>query len=218
MQVAIDGPAGAGKSTIAKLLAQKNRMIYVDTGAMYRALTLKALRTGVDLQDEAALCRLAETTQIEFLEGESGQDVLCDGVLVTDMIRTPQVSSQVGTVASYTGVRRIMVLQQQKLAQSYDIVMDGRDIGEKVLPQADFKFFMTAAPEERARRRLKEWEMKGETADFAEVLQEILRRDAQDAGREEGALKILPDSIVLDTTRLSIQEAVEKMQKIIGGF
>ncbi len=218
MQVAIDGPAGAGKSTIAKLLAQKNRMIYVDTGAMYRALTLKALRTGVNLQDEAALCRLAETTQIEFLEKQNGQDVLCDGVPVTDMIRTPQVSSQVGTVASYTGVRRIMVLHQQKLAQSYDIVMDGRDIGEKVLPQADFKFFMTADPEERARRRLKEWEMRGETADFAEVLQEILRRDAQDAGREEGALKILPDSIVLDTTRLSIREAVEKMQKIIGGF
>ncbi len=217
MQIAIDGPAGAGKSTIAKRLARMLKAIYVDTGAMYRALTWKALQKQVDLEDEEALEKLARATKITFCEGENAQQVLCDGQEVTAAIRTPEVTEAVPTVARHPKVRRVMVALQQALAKENDIIMDGRDIGEKVLPEADFKFFVTASPEERAIRRMKEWEEKTPGISFEQVLREIKERDAMDAARSEGALKILPDSIEIDTTRLTIDGVIATMMNQIGG-
>lgn len=216
MKIAIDGPAGAGKSTIARLLAEKLGFIYIDTGAMYRALTLKALRNGVDLDNEDELCRLVIHTDIDFYHGENGQKVICDGEDVSEDIRKPEVSAHVSKVASLPGVRKIMVERQKRLADKVSVVMDGRDIGECVLPDADYKFFLTASIEERASRRKKELEEKGYAVDLETMKEELKKRDEADANRQVGALKILKDSIVIDTSYMSIEEVINNMLKIIG--
>ncbi len=217
MQIAIDGPAGAGKSTVAKRLAKELNILYIDTGAMYRALTWKALKEKIDLDREDALAILAKNTEISFQEDGHRQKILCDGRDVTDAIRTPEVTVAVPQVAKHPKVRRILVERQQKMALECNVLMDGRDIGEKVLPNADFKFYITATPEERAKRRVKEWEQKKQTVCFDQVLQEIIERDIQDASRSEGALKKFPDAIEIDTTNRSVEEVVQEMQRIIGG-
>jgi cytidylate kinase len=216
MQIAIDGPAGAGKSTVARLIADKLGFIYIDTGAMYRALTWKALAYKIDLQDERKLSELACSTDIYFIKLADKQKVICDGVDISDVIRSPLINDNVSIVAAQPQVRIIMVKKQQDMARTNDVVMDGRDIGEQVLPVADFKFYVTASIDERAHRRILEMQKQGFTSDEQHVRQQIETRDRMDQEREMGALKILEDAIVIDTSSLSIDEVLHRMLAIIG--
>jgi cytidylate kinase len=216
MQIAIDGPAGAGKSTVARLIADRLGFIYIDTGAMYRALTWKALTYGIDLQNEEKLYELACNTEISFAKQSDRQSVICDGVDISDEIRSPLINTNVSIVAALPRVRIVMVKKQQDMARMNDVVMDGRDIGEQVLPGADFKFYITASIEERARRRILEMKDQGFASDEKSVRQQIEKRDRMDQERELGALKILDDAIVIDTSSLSIDEVLNRMLAIIG--
>ncbi|MEN6328515.1 MAG: (d)CMP kinase [Syntrophomonas sp.] len=215
MKIAIDGPAGAGKSTLAKEVSRKLGYIYIDTGAMYRSLTWKALQNGIDLEDAQALWELARNTRIHFLNDSVKQKVICDNMDVTEEIRSPQVSGAVSRVAAYPEVRKIMVQQQQEMGRSVSVVMDGRDIGECVLPDAEYKFFLTANREERARRRTEELRVQGYNVVPELIEKDMLQRDKDDATREIGALKILDDSIVIDTTNLTIEQVLQKILSII---
>lgn len=212
MQIAIDGPAGAGKSTIAKRIAHELGFVYVDTGAMYRALTWEALNQGIDINESSALQELATSSDIHF---ENGQEIYCNNINITCDIRLPRVTEAVSRLASHPAVREIMVKKQQKMARTLDIVMDGRDIGECVLPDADYKFFITASIEERARRRMKEFQAKGIKCDIEEIKNDIANRDQSDMQRTTGALKILEDSIVIDTSNMSIDEVAARLCTII---
>ena len=216
MQIAIDGPAGAGKSTVARMIADKLGFIYIDTGAMYRALTWKALARKIDLQDEEKLYELACNTDIYFTKRADKQNVICDDIDISDEIRSPLISTNVSIVAAQPRVRIVMVKKQQDMARMNDVVMDGRDIGEQVLPDADFKFYVTASIEERARRRIQEMKKQGFASDEQNVRQQIENRDRMDQERELGALKILDDAIVIDTSSLSIDEVLNRMLAIIG--
>lgn len=215
MKIAIDGPAGAGKSTVARELARELGFIYIDTGAMYRALTWKALQEGIDLEDPKALYELAVNTDIHFTFNSTEQKVMCDDVDITFLIRSPEVSSVVSKVASCPDIRRVMVRRQQEMAANISVVMDGRDIGEYVLPDAEYKFFLTANLDERIRRRKKERAEQGFEVDDESIKSEIIERDRNDAQREVGALKVLNDSIVIDTSNLSVKEVVNRMLSII---
>ncbi|MEA4923839.1 MAG: (d)CMP kinase [Syntrophomonadaceae bacterium] len=215
MKIAIDGPAGAGKSTLAKALARQLGFVYIDTGAMYRALTWKALQQGIDLDDEAALTELAASTEMHFAASGGVQRLYCDGENVNEVIRSPQVSGKVSQTASFKAVRAIMVAKQQMLAQTSNVIMDGRDIGELVLPDADFKFFLTASLEERAQRRTLEMKRQGYQINGNSIKQDIQSRDRMDSERDVGALKILPESIVIDTSRRSADEVLAQILSMI---
>lgn len=217
MKIAIDGPAGAGKSTIAKRLADRLGFLYIDTGAMYRAITWKAIRKGLNLEDQESLYRLAQTTDIHFEFNSGMQNIICDGENVTEQIRSPLVSSTVSLVAAVPMVRKVMVALQQKMAECFSVVMDGRDIGECVLPDADYKFFVTAGVETRAERRAQELAAKGYPADLHSIVADIIKRDQRDSNREVGALKVLPESIVIDTSYLNIDEVMNMIFSIIKG-
>ncbi|WP_258359033.1 (d)CMP kinase [Moorella sulfitireducens (nom. illeg.)] len=214
--VAIDGPAGAGKSTVARLLAQKLGYLYIDTGAMYRALTWKALQLGIDLSDEEKLVSLAVVTTIK-LENTAGGTikVYCDGVDVTAAIRQEKVSNHVSIVARIPGVRRRLVELQRQMAASNRVVMDGRDIGTNVLPEAPYKFFLTASLEERARRRYQELIVSGREVDLETIKEEIRRRDARDSQREVDPLQPAPDAEIIDTTNMGVDEVVSKLVELI---
>lgn len=214
MKIAIDGPAGAGKSTIARKLAQKLGFVYVDSGAMYRALTWQALQNGIDPDDSQALSELAHSLFIHF-ENKSTQQIFCDDINVTEEIRLPQVTAAVSRVAVHPLVRQIMVKKQQDLARVTSIVMDGRDIGEYVLPDADYKFFLTASIDKRADRRIKEMEEKGYHYDYTAIKDEITARDRMDMEREVGALKVLEDSIVIDTSELTVNQVLATIISVI---
>ncbi len=217
MKIAIDGPAGAGKSTVARRLANELNFTYVDTGAMYRALTLKALQQGIDLNDSNLLEQLAITTNMHFQTQFEGQLIFSDGQDVTSQIRSPQVSAAVSLVSAHSGVRKVMVKQQQALACSDSVVMDGRDIGEFVLPDADFKFYLTASLEARTRRRVREMQTRGYTADIDTVREEIVKRDQIDSQRPVGALRVLPDHIIVDTSDLSEDKVLAVILEKIRG-
>jgi len=211
MQIAIDGPAGAGKSTVARRLADELGFIYVDTGAMYRCLTWKAIKNDLDLADPEELTRMAQDTKIEFRQDNGQQLVFCDGQDVSSAIRSPKVNSAVSIIASHPEIRSIMVRQQQEMARNHSVVMDGRDIGECVLPNAECKFFLIASIEERARRRQADLAHTGFNPDLEAVIKDIAERDKNDSNREVGALKVLPDSIVIDTSCISIDDLMELM-------
>ncbi|MFA7078714.1 MAG: (d)CMP kinase [Syntrophomonas sp.] len=216
MKIAIDGPAGAGKSTLARALAARLGFLYIDTGAMYRALTWKALQQGIDLNDPASVYSLASSLDICFQKQANLQRLICDGEDITELIRSPQVSAEVSKVAAHPRVREIMVKKQQLMARAGDVVMDGRDIGEQVLPDARFKFFVTADLEERAQRRVLEMERQGYEINNESIIQDMRNRDQMDSAREIGALKILPEAIVIDTTLRSASEVLAQILSIIG--
>ncbi|MDR0426562.1 MAG: (d)CMP kinase [Clostridiales bacterium] len=215
MNIAIDGPAGAGKSTIAKLLAGELNILYLDTGAMYRAAALRVLRAGGDCQNPADAERIAGGADIAVRYEGGAQRVYLDGADVTAAIREPHISKAASDVSAHPAVRYKMVELQREIAKNTDMILDGRDIGTFVLPHAAYKFFLTADADERARRRYDEQKAKGMRVDLNLVKAEILARDANDSGRALAPLKKAADAVEIDTTALSIAEVVQKLLSYI---
>ena len=215
MKIAIDGPVGAGKSTISDAVAGALGILHLDTGAMYRAAGLTCLRRGVSIFDEPAVTALCEKLDIGISYEDGVQHTFADGVDLTGEIRTPEASDAASRVGTYEGVRNAMVLAQQRLAEERDILMDGRDIGTVVLPDADVKIYLTATAEERARRRWQEMIDKGEKADYDEVLTALKKRDAQDMGRAVNPLRCAEDAVKVDTTDLTFDESVEAILEVV---
>lgn len=211
ISIAIDGPAAAGKSTVAKLVAEKLFFIYIDTGAMYRALTLKALTKDVNLENAMELYTLLTQTQIQLVPEKGGQFVYLDGNDVTQSIRSQEVTNSVSIVSKHQSVREEMVSRQQLLAAGGGVVMDGRDIGTHVLPQAEVKVFLVASVEERAVRRHTENLEKGYSSDLQQLKEEIEKRDKLDSEREVAPLKKASDAVLIDTTALSIEQVVNRI-------
>ncbi|TDX53309.1 (d)CMP kinase [Orenia marismortui] len=212
--IAIDGPAGAGKSTVARIIADKLGYVYIDTGAMYRALTLKALNNNIALESEKELSKLAHNTDIRLAKQGENNIVLLDNKNVTTEIRSNQVSNNVSLVAKVAQVREEMVSLQRQMAKSGKVVMDGRDIGTVVLPNADVKIFLTASVEERSERRYQELISKGEEVDLEQIKTEIIRRDEIDQNREVSPLVEAEDAIRVDTTKLDINQVVQNIISI----
>lgn len=207
--VALDGPAGAGKSTIARLTARALGYIYVDTGAMYRAITWKMLQNRLDPEETGEIARLAENTRIELIPGQDGQRVLADGEDVTEALRTPEVNSNVSKVSQIPRVRELLVAKQKQMAENKGVVMDGRDIGTHVLPNAEVKIFLTASVKERAERRYRELMSSGQKISLEQLEKDIALRDKMDTEREISPLKQAPDAVLIDSTDMSIPEVVE---------
>jgi cytidylate kinase len=209
--VTIDGPAGSGKSTTARLVAQRLGYIYLDTGAMYRAMTLKALRAGVDLEDDDLLAELAENTDITIHTEPDGTRVILDGEDVTEHIRARDVTRCSSMVSAVEGVRRRMVELQRMIGARGGLVAEGRDIGSVVFPEAEVKIYLDADLRCRAARRKKELDEKGQTARLNQIEKDIRARDAYDSGREHSPLIIPDGAITVDTTDITIEEQVERV-------
>ena len=215
--VAIDGPAGAGKSTVAKILAKKLAYIYIDTGAMYRAITWKCLQFGGKLTKDKVE-EIARSTKVSFVVTDKGvNSVWADDVDVTEAIRTPEVTARVSEFSSNAVVRSVLSKQQQEMGAQGGVVMDGRDIGTCIFPNARYKIFLTASVEERARRRCKELEEKGYTCDVKELEAEIAARDYADSHREIAPLTQAKDAILLDSSALDIEQTVDALYAICRG-
>ena len=211
INIAIDGPAGAGKSTIAKRVAAELQFIYIDTGAMYRAVALKAIRQNIDTKNQEKLSEIAKNIDITLSHVDNTQRIFLDGEDVSDLIRTPEVSVGASNVAVFPEVRLKLVDLQRIIAKDKDIVMDGRDIGSYVLPNANLKIFLTASVDERAKRRYNELTKKGQNVSLEEVKKDMIFRDNNDSSRAFAPLVKVEDAIEVDTTALSIDEVVEKI-------
>lgn len=211
--VAIDGPAGAGKSTIARRVADRLGFVYINTGAMYRAVALWALRNGTDLSDMHRLEILAQEAKIEFCTGDGR--VLLNGEDVTGSIYSPEVTSAASKVSAVPGVRRALIPLQRGIAETASVVMEGRDIGSVIFPEAQIKIFLDAKPEERARRRALELQDRGEQAGVANVEAALQERDRRDRERREAPLVQAPDAILLDTTALSPEQVEEQILRLV---
>lgn len=215
LTITIDGPAGAGKSTAAKGLAKKLKIAYLDTGAMYRALTLKAMRNKINLEDEAALVKLAQKTALDLEDVSQGLKVILDGEDVSQEIRTVEVTNNTFYIARAPRVREIMVDWQRKIGGKKSIVAEGRDVGTVVFPKATVKFYLDADVQERTARRLKELEAKGEHVEMAKLMQEVKDRDQKDFSRQVGPLKKAEDAVVIDSTHMTIDQMINEMLKHI---
>ncbi len=217
MQIAIDGPAGAGKSSVARKVAAHLGLAYLDTGAMYRAITLKAIQAGVDVHDGRQLAELVKNCALEVLyDDQAGNRIILDGQDVTEEIRSPRVNRDVSHVARSPEVRAELVFLQRAIAErAGGIIMEGRDIGTNVIPGAPLKFFLSANLEERARRRWLEMKEKATEVPLNSLLEEIAMRDRIDEGREDAPLRMAPDARVIDTTAFTLEEVVEKLIEII---
>lgn len=211
MIVAIDGPAGSGKTTIAKLLSKRLNVSYLDTGATYRALTLKALEEGINLKDASLLAKLAANLNLKL----ERQKTYLDGRDVSEQIRTPLIDKNISIIVAYPEVRSVMVSLQRAVAKGKDFVVEGRDVTTVVFPSAEFKFYLDADCAVRAQRRYKELKAKGIEIDFSEMEKDLHKRDDADKKREVGALTISADAVVIDTSNLTIEEVVEKMLSYI---
>lgn len=213
--ITIDGPVASGKSTIGHLLAQRLGYLYLDTGAMYRAVTWVTLSRGVPVEDEAAVTALAEALHIDVVPPTAGDGrqytVLADGEDVTWEVRRPEVDANVSIVSAYPGVRRAMVIQQRRIAAAGRVVMVGRDIGSVVLPDADLKLYLDASPQERARRRWLERRARGESVSYEEVLAMMLRRDEIDSHRAVSPLRVPDGAVVIETTGLTVEEVLARV-------
>nr|WP_187117410.1 (d)CMP kinase [Clostridium amazonitimonense] len=214
LSVAIDGPAGAGKSTIAKLLAKDFNLMYINTGAMYRAVTLMALSTNVSSEDIDGLCDLIDKMDMYFNKDR----LILNNQDVEEKITSPEISKKVSEFAALPEVRKKLVKLQQNMSKQYDVIMDGRDIGTVVLKEAPFKFFLTASPEERANRRYKELVNKGLKVEYEDILKDIINRDYLDSNRKTDPLRKAEDAIEIDTTGLNIDGVVNKISEHIKSF
>lgn len=219
INIAIDGPAGAGKSTAAKALAAKLGIVYVDTGAMYRALALKAVRLGIEPDDEEKVLPFLPDTEVDIAYQDGFQHIFLDGEDVSTLIRTEKVSQAASMISTLPCVRKKLTQLQRKIAKSRSVVMDGRDIGTVVLPDAEYKFFITASPEERAKRRYLEYKIKGTLAErsFEDILKEINIRDFRDSHREAAPLRAAEDAVIIDTSNMDIDETVKTVFKYLKG-
>lgn len=216
--VAIDGPSGAGKSTLARAVARELKFIYVDTGAIYRAVAYGLLRRGADPKDAAGTARLLPEMRVTTGYDESGLQRTClNGEDVSGLIRTQEVSMAASQVSAYPEVRAFLLDMQRGAAKSDHVVMDGRDIGTVVLPEADVKIFLTASPEERARRRWIELRQRGDRRDFAQLLEETRERDENDVRRAASPLRPAEDAVILDTTGIGFEESQRRILEIIRG-
>ena len=211
--IAIDGPSGAGKSTIGRALAQALSYTYLDTGAMYRAVAVRALEKGIAIDDEVALAAAASSARITF--DETGERVLLDGLDVTDEIRTREATKMASAVAKIGAVRRELVRQQQELGRDGGVVLDGREIGSVVFPNAEVKFYLDAAPEKRAKRRFDE--SQGQEASYEAILEDIRARDHQDMTREDSPLVRTEDAVYLDTTEMTPEEVTARLLSVAQG-
>ena len=215
MNIAIDGPVGAGKSSIADQVAQRLNILHLDTGAMYRAFGLYALRSGTDLASEAALSTLAEDVDVQVKYENGAQRTLLFGEDVSELIRTGEVSAAASAVSKWPAVRRRMVRAQQEMARTADMLIDGRDIGTVVLRDSPCKIFLTAAAEERARRRYLQQREKGDTTPYEQVLRELNARDEQDMNRKTDPLRQAEDAVLVDSTNMTQEETVEAIVRIV---
>ena len=213
--IAIDGPAGAGKSTIAKMAAKKLDFIYVDTGAMYRAMALYFLRREIDAKDEKKIAEACEHINVTIAYQEGEQQVLLNGENVNAFIRTEEVSMMTSNTSKYTAVREKLLYLQRELAAANNVIMDGRDIGTCVLPDAELKIYLTASASERAKRRYLEQKERGVESDLAQIERDIIARDEQDMNREIAPLKQAEDAIYLDTSDMTIEEVVTKIVSLV---
>ena len=216
LNIAIDGPAGAGKSTVADEVARRLGILHLDTGAMYRAVGLAMLDAGIDLNDEQAVthCCRSGGAIVDVRYQNGAQVTLVNGRDVTGLIRTQQVGDAASCISRYAAVRRMLVARQQELARKQHMLVDGRDIGTVVLPDAPVKVYLTASAEERARSRLLQLQEKGQEADFEAVLAEVNARDAQDMNREVDPLRQAEDAVVVDSTNLSLEETVQAVLRL----
>lgn len=214
--IAVDGPAGSGKSTVAKLAAARLGIIYVDTGAMYRTVALYCMQNQIPLEEEAAVVAALDTLDMRIQPEDGGQRIFLQGQDVTAAIRTAEIGKGASVVGAYQKVRARMVELQQEMAREHSVIMDGRDIGTVVLPDAEVKIYLDAGVEERARRRVGELEAKGEAADLEEIKKMIAERDYQDMHREHSPLRKAEDAICLDSTGMSIEEVLDTVLQIVA--
>ncbi len=214
--IAIDGPAGAGKSTIAKRLSKDLGFVYVDTGAMYRALALYFIRAGIDAKEEKKICAALDKLQVDIAYGDEGQIVLLNGEDVSAQIRGEAVGGVASAISVYKPVREKLLGLQRELAARNDVVMDGRDIGSFVLPHADLKIYLSASPEVRARRRVLEMREKGMELDFDHTRKEIEERDTRDMQREVAPLIKAEDAVFIDSSEMNIDAVVERIKSLLG--
>lgn len=212
--IAIDGPAGAGKSTIAKMLAREMGYVYVDTGAMYRAMAYYFLQQGIDKEDEAAIAEAVGGADVTIRYEDGAQQVFLNGENITGNLRTEQVGNMASATSVYPVVRTKLVALQQRLAETTDVIMDGRDIGTCVLPDAQVKIYLTASVETRAKRRYTELVDKGETADLEKIAADIKERDYRDMNREMSPLRQAKDAVLVDSSKMSIDEVVSAIRQV----
>lgn len=213
--VAIDGPAGAGKSTIAKIVAKEMGFIYVDTGAMYRTMALSCLRNGVDQKDEKAVTEHCGQLEVTLRHENNEQQVILNGENVNAYIRTEEVGNTASTIAAYQGVRKKLLDLQRKMAKEHNVVMDGRDIGTNVLPDAQCKIYLTASSATRAKRRYTELNLKGESCNLEEIEKDIIERDNRDMNREIAPLRQAEDAVYLDSSDMTIEEVAKQIEDLM---
>jgi len=215
LTIAIDGPSGAGKSTVAKSLAKRLGYVYIDTGAMYRSVALRAKEKGISPEDKLALSQLASSLRITFVTDGEQTHVLCDGKDVTEAIRTPEISRLASTISKQKELREVLVQMQREMGREGGVILEGRDIGTVVFPDAEVKFYLDAVGEERVKRRYHEMIEKGMKVDFKETQEELMQRDHHDMHRDHSPLKKAEDAMFIDTTHWSVKEVVAKMVRII---
>ena len=213
--IAIDGPSGAGKSTVAKALAKRLGFVYIDTGAMYRAVALTAKEKAISIEDERALGRLASALSITFIKVGKETRVFCNEEDVTEAIRSPEISLIASEISKRKGVRKALVRMQQRMGKEGGVVLEGRDIGTVVFPNADMKFYIDAEIEERARRRFNELKGKGIRVNFKKTLREVIQRDHSDMHRTHSPLKKAADAVLIDSTLRSVEAVVKEMARIV---